>query len=279
MKESERAFVQTVRGYYRKHGRHDLPWRSPSLKLWRTKEILDPYKIAVSEIMLQQTQVPRVIEKYREFLKSFPNVRVLAQAPLGEVLRMWSGLGYNRRAKFLHQMAQSVVKDHKGKFPETIEGLQSLPGIGPYTAGAIYAFAYDKPHPVIETNIRTVYIHHFFPRREKVTDAELMKVIEKTLDTKKPREWYWALMDYGSYLKASGIKNNAKSKHYTKQSIFNGSRRQVRGGIMKVLLTDSATATTIAKKVAKEKALVQSVLDDLAREGFVVSKKGTYSIV
>lgn len=267
-----------MRGHYMALGRHDLPWRSPLRKLRRTETIFDPYRITVSEIMLQQTQVDRVISKYKAFLKSFPTVRALAKASLAQVLASWSGLGYNRRAKFLHQMAQVVVKEHKGKFPTTIEELQKLPGIGPYTAGAIYAFAYDKAVPVIETNIRTVYIHHFFPKKTAISDKELFPIIERTIQHKNPREWYWALMDYGSYLKSTGIKNNSKSKHYTKQSKFEGSKRQIRGAIMRELLKGSKTKAQIVKAIDKEKEKVQIVLEDLVKEGMIAKEKGKYEI-
>lgn len=264
----EKAFVQLIKKYYQKSGRHDLPWRHTT----------DPYKITVSELMLQQTQVPRVLLKYKEFLKAFPTIQKLAKAPLSDVLRVWSGLGYNRRAKFLHQLAQMVVHEYKGKFPTTIEGLQTLPGIGPYTAGAIYAFAYNKAWPVIETNIRSVYIHHFFKDKEGISDKELMPIIERTIQKRNPREWYWALMDYGAHLKASGIKNNSKSKHYTKQSKFEGSKRQIRGAIMRELLKGEKTGTQIAKSINKEKERVKEVLEDLVREGMVNKEKGKYQI-
>lgn len=257
-----------MKKYFKQHGRHDLPWRQTD----------DPYKITVSEIMLQQTQVSRVLEKYKEFLGTFPTVRALAKASLAEVLRVWSGLGYNRRAKFLHQMAQVIVSDHKAKFPETIEGLQSLPGIGPYTAGAIYAFAYNKPVPVIETNIRSVYLHHFFKEKTGVSDKELFPIIERTLQKNNPREWYWALMDYGSHLKASGIRNNAKSKHYTKQSKFEGSNRQIRGAVMRELLKGPKTEAQVVKVIDKEKGKVEQVLEDLVKEGMVGKEKGKYEI-
>lgn len=263
---SDSSFRKTVQVFFRTQGRHDLPWRKTA----------DPYKIVVSEIMLQQTQVPRVLEKYKEFLKQFPTVQALSQASLRDVLHVWSGLGYNRRAKFLYQMAHVVVVEHKGKFPATIEGLQKLPGIGVYTAGAVYAFAYNKPVPIIETNIRTVYIHHFFPTKKSVSDKELMKKIEITLDTQNPREWYWALMDYGSHLKSQGIKNNAKSKHYAKQSKFEGSKRQIRGAIMRELLKKPMTVVSLGKILNKEKEYVRSVLADLVEEKLIVKKRKVY---
>ncbi len=269
MNSAQKAFVQTVKGHYKKQGRHELPWRLTT----------DAYSIAVSEIMLQQTQVDRVIPKYTAFLQKFPTVQKLAKAPLSEVLGMWSGLGYNRRAKFLHQMAQAVVNDYKGKFPTQYDDLKKLPGIGPYTAGAISAFAFNQAVPIIETNIRTVYLHHFFKHKSDISDAALHKIIEKTLDTKNPRVWYWALMDYGSHLKSTGIKNNAKSKHYTKQSKFEGSKRQIRGTIMREVLKGPTTAQHMLRIIDRTKEDIQKVFDDLVREGFVKKEKGKYKIL
>lgn len=260
---SDNSFQKIVQVFFRRQGRHELPWRKTT----------DPYKIVVSEIMLQQTQVPRVIEKYNEFLKQFPTIQKLARASLADVLRVWSGLGYNRRAKYLHQMAQVIVKEYKGKFPVTIEGLQKLPGIGPYTAGAVYAFAYNKPVPIIETNIRTVYIHHFFSNKKNISDKELIKKVETTLDLKNPRQWYWALMDYGSYLKANGVKNNSKSKHYTKQSTFEGSKRQIRGAIMREVLKGPVTTSVLSKILHKKNTQITPVLEDLVAEGLIKMKR------
>lgn len=265
---SGNSFRRVVQTFFRLHGRMGLPWR----------KTVDPYKVVVSEVMLQQTQVSRVVEKYHEFLKAFPTVHNLAKAKLAAVLRVWSGLGYNRRAKYLHQMAQVVVRDYKGKFPKIAEELQRLPGIGHYTAGAVSAFAYNDAVPIIETNIRTVYIHHFFPKKKTVSDKELMKIIEKTLDRKNPREWYWALMDYGSYLKQSGINHTAKSKHYTKQATFAGSKRSVRGHILRVLTKGPATLAQLKKDQPKTDHNIEDILEDLVREGFIQKIKGKYSI-
>ena len=258
-----------VRRHFRTKGRHDLPWRQTT----------DPYHIVVSEVMLQQTQVVRVVQKYTEFLKKFPTPHALAKAPLAEVLGAWSGLGYNRRAKYLHHMAQTVVREYGGEFPKTYEELRQPPGIGPYTAGAVCAFAFNKPVPIIETNIRTVYLHHFFPTRKKVSDTELLQKIKETLDTKNPRQWYWALMDYGAYLKQSGINTNTKSAHYVPQSRFEGSRRQVRGALMRALLKAPMTTTCLATVLTIQKDVTQTVLDDLVAEGFVKKTKHTYTIV
>ncbi len=260
----ERQFVQTVMKYYKVHGRHDLPWRHTS----------DPYRIAVSELMLQQTQVARVLPKYQAFIKAFPTVRALARASLRDVLHLWSGLGYNRRAKFLYNMAQVVVEKYKGTFPETIEGLEKLPGIGPYTAGAIYAFAYNKAWPVIETNIRTVYIHHFFKDKEGVSDKQLMPIIKRTMRKTNPRQWYWALMDYGTYLKSIGIKNNAQSAHYTKQTVFKGSLREVRGAVLKTLVGGSLPEAKLLAKVPR----AHEVLPTLIAEGLVHKRGKSYAL-
>lgn len=259
------AFIKTVKDFYTKQGRHDLAWRQTT----------DPYKIAVSEVMLQQTQVNRVIEKYQQFLKAFPSAQALAQAPLQQVLLHWSGLGYNRRARFLHQMAQAVSKE----FPHTVEGLLELPGVGHYTAGAIAAFAYNIPVAIIETNIRTVYLHHFFKDSTvPVSDKELLLLIAATLDTKKPREWYWALMDYGSYLKSTGVRIHRTSAQYKKQSTFKGSVREVRGGIMKVLTTQTATIEKLEKLLLFERGRIEQALAQLIKEEFVLKKGKTFSI-
>jgi A/G-specific adenine glycosylase len=274
---SNKAFVKTVRDYYKAHGRHDLPWRLTT----------DPYKIAVSEVMLQQTQVARVIEKYKEFLKAFPTARSLANAPLQQVLLHWSGLGYNRRARFLQQMAQTVTTDYKGIFPSTFEGLLKLPGVGTYTAGAISAFAYNIPIAVIETNIRTVYLHHFpqvlsnakdTNQNQTVSDKELLQLITATLDHKNPREWYWALMDYGSYLKTQGSRIHRQSTGYKKQSTFKGSLREVRGGIIKVLTQQTATTMQLQKNLGFEKERIAAALQTLLKEEFIIKKATVYSI-
>lgn len=222
---------------YRTAGRHDLPWR----------QTIDPYRILVSEVMLQQTQVERVIPYYGNFLRKFPTIRALAKAPLGEVLIAWQGLGYNRRAKMLHEAAEEVVENYKGKFPEAIEELEKLRGVGHYTARAVAAFAYNVDAVFIETNIRTAVTHHFFPKKKLVDDKEILHVLEKTLPKGKSREWHAALMDYGSFLKSSGIRINSKSKTYTKQSVFKGSDREARGAILKTLAKGPQTKAHLLK--------------------------------
>ena len=201
--KKEQRFIETVWEYYERHGRRSLPWR-------RTK---NPYCILVSEVMLQQTQVERVVPYYASFLKRFPSLAKLANASLGDVLRAWQGLGYNRRAKMLHACAQTVVHTYRGKFPRTQSELMKLPGIGHYTAGAVMAFAFDECAPIIETNIRTVYIHHFFHDEIDIPDSKIVQLTVRTLDKENPREWYYALMDYGAFLKKTVGNQNVRSKH------------------------------------------------------------------
>lgn len=266
---SHTAFKHTVLQYYRSHGRHDLPWRKTAV----------PYRILVSEVMLQQTQVERVVPKYQAFLKAFPTVQRLAAAPLGDVLRLWQGLGYNRRAKALHECARVVVREHKGKFPQTVDELKALPGIGPYTAGAVMAFAYNQAVPLIETNVRTVYLHHFFKDDQGVTDEDILKLVEKTLDHENPREWYWALMDYGSYLKSAYGNQNVRSRSYKKQSRFQGSDRQLRGAILKALGEQNFTDKRLQSRLddfAAERVTEQ--LSKLINEGLVQKKGRGYQL-
>jgi A/G-specific adenine glycosylase len=262
--KEEKDFIKTVYRHYKTSGRHDLPWRKTT----------NPYRILVSEIMLQQTQVTRVEPKYKEFLKQFPTAKHLANATLGDVLRAWQGLGYNRRAKFLQQAAGAVVSTHKGVWPKTVEELRQLPGIGSYTAGAVMNFAYNQPVPLIETNIRTVYIHHFFQDRTDIADGELLPIIELTLDTANPREWNWALMDYGSYLKETVGNLNKKSKIYQKQSDFKTSNRYVRGAIVRILAEGPCTKAALIKKVHHIKdERIETQLDALKKEGLVSAKR------
>lgn len=266
-KKNIKQFVSTVQRYYKLHGRSNLPWR----------ETKNPYKILVSEVMLQQTQVDRVIPKYHSFLKLFPTVQHLAHATQDSVLKEWQGLGYNRRARFLHQSAKHVVSHLGGLFPRTHEGLIELPGIGPYTAGAILAFAFNKPFPIIETNIRTVFIHHFFNNDADVTDTEIMKIAEKALDLENPSVWFWALMDYGVYLKKTVGNKNTQSKHYTKQSFFKGSDRQIRGAIMRVFLEKSETRKSLHKKLAFEHDRIDALLERLREEQMITQRRHMFT--
>ena len=236
----------------------DMPWRANT----------QPYYVMVSEIMLQQTQVDRVVPKFDAFIQRFPTIEDLSEAPLADVLQMWSGLGYNRRAKFLHEAAKKIIGEYGGIFPETEKDLISLPGIGVNTAGAILAYSFNKPSIFIETNVRTVYFYHFFLEKEDVTDNELRTIVEASMDSEHPREWYWALMDYGSYLKRQGIGQNNKSRHYKKQSPLKGSVREVRGQILKLLTTSDFDEATLRKELLADERFEGALLS-LEQEGLI----------
>lgn len=203
---------------------------------WREEPTF--YNVLVSEIMLQQTQVARVLEKYQSFKRAFPTIDSLAAAPLSAVLIEWQGLGYNRRAKFLHEAAKQVVTSG---VPRSLRDLQALPGVGKNTAGAVMNYVYEQPTAYIETNIRTVYFHHFFPGDHDVSDATLLAVVDSTLDHEHPREWFYAIMDYGAHLKSKGSARLSQSKHYKKQAPLAGSVREVRGYILASLSTGPVT--------------------------------------
>lgn len=262
-------FRRTVWRHFRTEGRHDLPWRTTE----------DAYRILVSEVMLQQTQVERVIPFYTAFLKKFPTVRKLADAPLSSVLQSWQGLGYNRRAKMLHEAVKVVVREHKGRMPTDIATLESLPGVGSYTARAVAAFSTNTDSIFIETNIRTAVTHHFFSGREQVADAEVIAILEQLYPKGKAREWYAALMDYGSYLKRSGVRVNARAKGYAKQKEFAGSAREARGQVLKSLIAGPKTARALTSLLGPErKEQMEVQLAALASEGLIEKKGGKYQL-
>lgn len=259
---SKKVFQETINTYFKAHGRY-LPWRYEK----------DPYKILVSEVSLQQTQVSRVLDKYPKFLKAFPTVESLANVSLRDVLIAWQGMGYNRRAKFLQQAAAEIVDRYGGVVPKTVEKLEELPGIGNATAGAIVAYVYNKPSVFIETNIRAVFLHFFFKGKQNISDTDILPLVKKTLDKDNPREWYYALTDYGAMLKKQGFTNTA-SKHYTKQSPFIGSNRQLRGEILKLLTNNnSLSVKDIVKQTDRGEKEVRTTLSSLKAERFIEQTK------
>lgn len=236
----------------------DMPWRQDTR----------PYYVLVSELMLQQTQVDRVIPKFNAFIARFPDEQSLASAGLADVLTLWSGLGYNRRAKFLHESAKKIMADYEGAFPVTYAEVLGLPGVGPGTAGAIMTYAFNQPAPFIETNVRTVYFHHFFADGEKVSDEQLKPLIEQMTDRDHPREFYWALMDYGTWLKKNGVGRISQSKHYKKQSPLKGSLRELRGILIKQLAAGDILRIELQTQYADDQRFEQA-LAGLIADGLV----------
>lgn len=259
-----RKFRALIWRHYRRAGRHALPWRVFPRSLPAGRRA---YRIAISEIMLQQTQVARVLLFYPKFLKQFPSFRALAAAPRREVLKAWQGLGYNRRAVSLHRLAGEIVHNYKGKLPRDSALLEELPGLGAATVGAILAFAFNIPTPFVETNIRRAFLHHFFPRRSEVREKEIIALVAKTLPRNHSREWYYALMDYGSWLAKREPNPNRRAARYRRQPKFEGSSRELRGKMVKYLITHPRTDVRGLARALKEPApRVRQALATLKRE-------------
>ncbi len=263
------AFREFIWNFYHQNKR-EFTWR----------HVDNPYYVVVSELMLQQTQTHRVIHKYEEFIAAFPTFESLAASSLRDVLSVWQGLGYYRRARFLHQLAQIVVNKYDGVLPQDPKLLETLPGIGPGTAGSVGAFAFNKPTIFIETNIRTVFIHCFFRDKVGVTDKELLPLIAASVDHDNPREWYYALMDYGVWCKSQQVNPSRKSAHYTKQSKFEGSDRQIRAQIVKLITEKEIVAhEDMLSIINKDIVRVEKIIDKLIAEDFIKkSINGIYSI-
>jgi len=229
------AFRATVCAFFRER-RREMPWR----------ECDDAYAVLVSEVMLQQTQVSRVLARWAEWMDAFPTIDALAAAPLAVVLERWQGLGYNRRAVALKRCAVEVAERFGGRLPEDATVLRGLPGIGPATAAAVVNYAYRIPAPFIETNVRAVFLHHFFADTADVPDRELMPVVEASWDREDPRGWGYALMDYGAWLKKQVPNPSRRSRHHARQSSFEGSRRQKRARLLRAVMEKWAPARRAA---------------------------------
>ena len=266
----------------------DLPWR-------RT---YDPYAIWISEVMLQQTQVSRVDGRWQRWLEHFPTVDALAAAAPSDVLEEWQGLGYNRRALAVHRAAQAI-SEAGGVFPQDQKELVKLPGIGPATAAGIRAFAFNLHGVYLETNVRTVFLHELYPQAEGVPDSELIHLVELTCPASvsiaagtatanavtvelTPRSWYYALLDYGAYLKKTIPNPSRRSKSHVKQSRFEGSHRQKRAELLRVLLAHKdeggAEFETLHQELCQievnsgretlDEQVTLGLLEELAKEGF-----------
>lgn len=254
----------------------DLPWRN----------IDDAYAVLVSEVMLQQTQVKRVLNYWPRWLALFPTVDALAAADMATVLEAWQGLGYNRRALALKRACEECAAANKGVLPRTADELQQLPGIGPATAAGVVAFAYNKPAVYLETNVRSVFLHELFPTAEGVSDKELLPYVADTCPTEDPRAWYYALLDYGAHLKAQGVNPSRRSKHYARQSAFEGSHRQKRSFVLKSVLSSPegiARSSIMSDLNAAERKAERAPVDvdhfagivaELIQEGFFHEQDG-----
>jgi len=260
-------FKKTIWDFYKKHKRN---------LYWRKK--ITPYYVFISEVMLQQTQVTRVEKKFSQFIKRFPDFKSLANASTKDVLTAWQGMGYNRRTLYLRKAAEIIITKYRSSIPKDPELLNELPGIGNATACSIVVFTYNIPLAFIETNIRRAFIHFFFSDKKNVDDRDIMSLVKKTLDTKNPREWYYALMDYGSHLPKITKNPNIKSKHYKKQVPFKGSNREIRGTIIKSILKKPLTIDQLEQMTGFERNRLQYNLLKLKNEGFVMEKKGSYFI-
>jgi A/G-specific adenine glycosylase len=260
-------FKEAVLTNYRQQGRK-FPWH-----------YADPWGVMVSEFMLQQTRTERVIPYWENWMKLWPHPKALADASMETALRAWSGLGYNRRCRYLKESAVIIANEYGGIVPETPRALLSLPGVGPYMSAAIACFAYNFPAVFIETNIRSAVIHCFFPGRDDVRDSEIIPILEAALDNGDPRTWHYALMDYGAFLKKTTANPSRRSAHYTRQSPFNGSFRQARGKVIKTLVSiGQCNAEELKLASGLEEKKLYEVLEKLKEESFVAEDGGVYRI-
>jgi A/G-specific adenine glycosylase len=266
-----KKFRSLIYSYYAEQGR-SFPWR----------QNLDPWGILISEFMLQQTQTERVEAYWKRWMEKWPAAGDINKAPLEEVLKEWSGLGYNRRAMYIKECAKIITTRHNGIVPQTPEALKELPGIGPYCAGAVSCFAYNYPSVFIETNIRAVMLHFFFKDREGIKDSGIFPLLEKNLDKENPRKWYWALMDYGAALKKTTSNPNRRSAHYTRQSAFKGSLRQVRGSLLRSLVSLKTAASAVDLKSSLDVETSDEdfyrALGALQKDSLVAEEGGKYRI-
>ncbi len=258
------TFQCKVRDYYHQHGR-TLPWRQTT----------DPYKILISEIMLQQTQVDRVTPYYTTWISRWPTVTDLAQAPRKDVLQAWLGLGYNNRAMRLHAAAKIIAEKYQGNVLKALEE-EKLPGIGPYTKKAVRIFAANANMVTIDTNIRRILIHEF-KLLSSVADKDLEALALQCLPKGRSREWHNALMDYGATLLTSR-KTGIRPK--TTQTRFEGSDRQLRAKLLRIFLRSSEPRTLkeLAALCSRSSLRLTHILNTMVRDGLVEKRKGSYTI-
>lgn len=274
--------IESFRATVRERGRtlyRDLPWR----------DVRDPYAVLVSEVMLQQTQVKRVLGFWGRWLETFPTLDALAAAPTSLVLERWQGLGYNRRALALKRTAEICSEEHAGVLPVASADLLLLPGVGPSTAAGIRVFAYGLADVYLETNVRTVFLHELFPDEMDVPDTQIVPLVERACDRDDPRGWYYALLDYGAYLKTIMPNPSRRSRHHVRQSAFEGSRRQKRAWLLQAVLAgDGLSTDELAVALDEWEAGegrpqtsisdVEDILADLAAERFMTCCDGVWKV-
>jgi len=281
--ETLTSFVRHVLSEGQKHYR-DFAWRQTT----------DPYSILLSEIMLQQTQVARVVGYYERWLERFPNIDAIAATSTSEVLDAWQGLGYNRRGLALKRLADEISEVRGGVLPASYEELQQLPGVGPATAAGVMAFAHNKFAPYLETNVRSVVLHELFADDCEVCDKEVKMVVEQVTSflsqaqdsdlltepiIADARSWNYALLDYGSWLKKTFPNPSRKSKQHTKQSKFEGSFRQKRAILLREILAQpNSCFEELRGRTGFEATDIERVLDLLCQERFIVCDNDRYRI-
>lgn len=257
------VFRRIIWDHYHEHGR-DFPWRNTA----------DPYRILLSEMMLQQTQTHRVLPKYEQILSLWPTFGDLAEASLTDVLSAWKGLGYNRRALALKRIAEISSSEYGGSLPDDQKKLLELPMVGPATSAAVLAFCYGRPSLYLETNIRRVLIHFFYHDEQKVHDRDLYRLLELLVDREDPRSWYYAFMDYGVYLKGLIPNPNRRSAHYSRQAKFENSNRQIRGELLTVFTEHGAsTLEELYQFLSFDRERIDSCLAALEKEGFLTCEQ------
>lgn len=252
--------------------KRDLPWRHTS----------DPYSVLVSEIMLQQTQVSRVVDKYTQFLHVFPDIHTLADASKAEVIRLWKGLGYNRRALYLKRAAEVLWTSYEGQFPQSEDVLRTLPGIGKYTARAVLVFSFRRDVAMVDTNIRNIITDFFYDgirQKESVIEQKASELVPPG----KSWEWHQALMDYGALELSKRRKISARIIRKTTMPIpFRGTQRFLRGRILDLIreepMSQKRLITLITKTYGKNTDKIHTAISDMVREGLLTRREGKVSL-
>lgn len=261
-------------------------WITPRLRQLPWRDTRDPWLVLVSEVMLQQTGVHRVLPKWQAFVDEFPRPDDCARAPLGDVLRLWQGLGYPRRARNLHAAATSIVNEHAGVVPSTLDALLDLPGVGPYTARAVLAFAFEADAAVVDTNIARV-LARFHGRTLKARDAQLLA--DAWVPSGEAWLWNQALMDLGATVcrprpacgecplssdcswRGEGDDPSVGSAGVSvAQPRFEGSDRQARGRLMKALSELPVSLVAVPMVMDRPVDVAHRLVDDLLRDGLIV---------